>query len=129
MSTVNSIVIVGRLGQDPEIRATKNGMQVASFSVATDRYGRDVTDWHRVTCFAEQADFAAAYLRKGSLVAVLGRVEYTKKEKDGATVTYTDVIARSVQAIGGKAENPNVEQTETVPSGGPDMDPDSDLPF
>lgn len=124
MTGINKALIVGRLGQDPEVRQLPSGSAVASLSVATsERYtdkqtGEKVerTEWHRVTLFARLAEIAGEYLRKGSLVYIEGRLQTDKYEKDGSTRYTTKIIAQNLQMLGGKAaadddtEQPSAEQ-------------------
>lgn len=102
MSSVNNVVLVGRLGADPEYRAFNDG-GVANFSMATDRAPySDGTDWHRVSAFGKSGEFVGDYMKKGNLLAVQGRIQYRKTD-DGKF--YTDIIANRVQSLGSKAEN------------------------
>ena len=102
---MNSVVLIGRLTRDPEIRYTANTqMAVASFTVAIDRPvragGEKQTDFPRVTVFGKQAENCERFLAKGRLVGVQGRLQtgsYTNK--DGATVYTTDVVADRVEFL------------------------------
>lgn len=81
---MNTITIIGNVGQDPELRFTKSGKPVVKFSVADTR-GKDEskqTQWHRITAFDEQAENVAEQIRKGSRVVVIGRLQIDK---------YTDI--------------------------------------
>ena len=102
---MNSVVLIGRLTRDPELRYTSGTqMAVATFSVAIDRPVRagaeKQTDFPRVTVFGKQAENCEKYLKKGRLVGVQGRLQtgsYTNK--DGATVYTTDVVADRVEFL------------------------------
>ena len=102
---MNSVVLIGRLTRDPEIRYTANTqMAVATFTVAIDRPvragGEKQTDFPRVTVFGKQAENCERFLAKGRLVGVQGRLQtgsYTNK--DGATVYTTDVVADRVEFL------------------------------
>lgn len=107
--SINKVILVGRLGKDPETRGRDGGF--VAFSLATSRSWRDkssgerreVTQWHNVTVFNEQAaNFSKTYLKKSDLVYVEGELETRQYEKDGATHYATDVVVRpftgSVQA-------------------------------
>lgn len=98
---VNSIHLIGHLGQDPEVRHTPGGKEVCTISVAT-KYNQD-TSWHRVTLWGHSAKFAGEHLTKGSLVYVSGRMEYRKYQKDGVEKTSAEIIAHTLQALGGKS--------------------------
>ena len=99
---MNSVVLIGRLTRDPELRYTTSQMAVATFSLAIDRpvrAGKErETDFPRVTVFGKQAENCEKYLAKGRMAAVQGRLQtgsYTNK--DGATVYTTDVVADRVR--------------------------------
>jgi single-strand DNA-binding protein len=100
---VNKIILVGRLGIDPECRTTPQGKEVCRFRMATDSgFGESrKTEWHTVVCFDKQAQFCRNYMRKGSLVYVEGRMTYGSYEnKDGVKVNTAEVIANTVQSLG-----------------------------
>jgi len=113
MASVNKVILVGNLGRDPEVRRLSNGDPVVSFSVATteswkDKSSgerRDRTEWHNVVVFNEGlCKVAEGYLRKGSKVCVEGQLqtrEYTDKE--GVKKYATDIVADTVQFLGGAA--------------------------
>lgn len=103
--SVASVVIVGRVGRDPE---RKGEASPAKFSVATDRKvkGEKITDWHDVIVFGKQADFVMAYITKGREVAITGRLTVESWEaRDGSGKRSKHVIvADTVQGVGGKGE-------------------------
>ena len=101
---INKVFIFGNLTRDPELRALPSGMNVASFSVATNRVYKDrdgkkqeQTDFHNVVVFGRQADTINQYLKKGSSVFVEGRLQTRSWEKDGKKNYRTEVIADRVQ--------------------------------
>lgn len=101
---MNSVILIGRLTRDPEVRYTASQMAVASFTLAIDRPVRSgsekQTDFPRVTVFGKQAENCERYLQKGRLVAVQGRLQTgSYKNKDGVTVYTTDVVADRVQFL------------------------------
>ena len=106
MSGINKVIILGRLGQDPEARALPSGGSVTNISVATSESWKDKntgekkekTEWHRVTFFGKIAEVAAQYLKKGSQIYVEGALKTSKYEKDGQTHYSTDIV---VQGFGG----------------------------
>ena len=100
----NVIIITGRLGKDPEQVPTKSGTPMCKFSLATDDgYGDNKkTNWHRVKVFGKTAEHCMTYLTKGRMVQVVGRIEYDKYDKNGVTMYTADVIANTVEFIGGK---------------------------
>jgi single-strand DNA-binding protein len=102
--SVNSVVLIGRLTRDPDVRTTTSGKQVASFSIAVDRRfkGQDGTDvdFFRITAWGNSADFVGKYLGKGRLVAVEGRLQTSKyNDKDGNPRESVEVVAESVQGL------------------------------
>lgn len=102
---MNSVVLIGRLTRDPEVRYTASTqMAVASFTVAIDRPvragGEKQTDFPRVTVFGKQAENCEKYLAKGRLVGVQGRIQTgSYQNKDGVTVYTTDVVADRVEFL------------------------------
>ena len=89
---VNKVILVGRLGRDPEVKHLAGGKAVANFSIATDESFKDrdgerqkKTEWHNIVAWGATAESAGKYLRKGSLVYVEGALNTRKWEKDGQT--------------------------------------------
>ena len=112
MSSVNKVILVGRLGADPEIRYTQSGQPVGSLRVATsetwnDRDGnrQERTEWHSVTVWGKQAELCGQYLAKGRQVYLEGRLqmrEYTDRE--GVNRRAWDVVANQIVFLGGRGE-------------------------
>lgn len=107
---INKAIIVGNLGGDPEAKQTANGSAVTTLNVATTTSWKDnngnkqeKTEWHRVVMFNKLAEIAAQYLQKGSQVYIEGRISYRSYEQDGVTKYVTDIIAESMQMLGGKS--------------------------
>ena len=110
---VNKVILLGNLGNDPDIKYTQGGMAIATLSVATtfsrkDKDGnfQEKTEWHRVKLFGKTAEVAGEYLKKGRQVYIEGRIEYGSYEKDGVKHYTTDIIGEDMQMIGG---NPGSE--------------------
>lgn len=108
--TVNKVIILGRLGQDPEVRATASGTTVANLNVATNELGAkdqggqraEVTEWHRVVLFGKTAELAQQYLNKGSLVYLEGRLQTRKWQDQNGNDRYsTEIVANEMQFVGG----------------------------
>ncbi|AJQ96439.1 single-stranded DNA-binding protein [Gynuella sunshinyii] len=126
--TVNKVIILGRLGQDPDVRATAGGTQVVTLNVATNELGpknemgmrQDVTEWHRCVLFGRTAEIAAQYLRKGSQVYLEGRLQTRKwQDQNGQDRYTTEIVANEMQLMGGRD---NVDQSSSYPaSGNPNM--------
>lgn len=113
MSGVNKVIIVGRLGSDPELKSVGNGQQVARLSVATSEVWNDKngqkqerTEWHRVVVWGRQAENCAKHLSKGRQVYVEGRLQ-TRSWEDtntGKKAYATEVVANTVQFLGSQGE-------------------------
>lgn len=119
---VNKVILVGNLGQDPEIRYMPNGGAVANISLATSESWRDkqtgenreVTEWHRVVLFGKLAEVAGEYLRKGSLVYIEGQLRTRKWQDQSGQDKYSTEVAVNVggtlQMLGGRAQNSAQQQ-------------------
>lgn len=108
MAGVNKIIIVGNLGRDPEVRYSQGGMAICTFTVAVGErkkegeQWKEHTEWFRVKSFGKTAENAGQYLQKGKQVYVEGRLEQSKyKDKEGQERTSVDVIANTIQFLGG----------------------------
>ncbi len=118
MSSLNRVMIIGRLGRDPELRYTQSGTAVCSLNVATDesytdRDGNKVdrTEWHRVSVFQRQAENCANYLAKGSLVYVEGSLQTRKwQDQQGQDRYTTEIKADRVQFLDRKGDSQSGEQ-------------------
>lgn len=103
---MNKVLLIGRLTKDPDIRVSQNGMKVARYTMAVDRRGEDA-DFIPCIAFDKKAEFVEKYLRKGTKIAIVGRIQtgsYTNKE--GRTVYTTDIIVDEHEF----AESKKVEQ-------------------
>ena len=105
---VNKVILVGNLGNDPDVKYTQGGMAITTLSLATtsvrkDRDGnnQEKTEWHRVKLFGKLGEIAGEYLKKGRQVYIEGRIEYGSYEKDGVKQYTTDIIADEMQMLGG----------------------------
>ncbi|WP_256645408.1 single-stranded DNA-binding protein [Thermomonas paludicola] len=105
---VNKVILVGNLGNDPDVKYTQGGMAITTLSVATtsvrkDKDGQQIekTEWHRVKLFGKLGEIAGEYLKKGRQVYIEGRIEYGSYEKDGVKHYTTDIVADEMQMIGG----------------------------
>ena len=112
--TVNKVIILGRLGQDPDVRTTASGTQVVNLNVATNELGRadeqgnrqDLTEWHRIVLFGRTAEVAAQYLSKGSQVYIEGRLQTRKwQDQNGQDRYSTEIVGNEMQFIGGRGDN------------------------
>lgn len=101
--SVNKIILVGNVGQDPDIQETGNGTKVAHLSLATNRRTsgngdelQERADWHRLTMWNRLAQFTEDYVAKGDRIYVEGRLEYDSYERDGVTIPTADVNVREL---------------------------------
>jgi single-strand DNA-binding protein len=110
--SVNKVILVGRLGRDPETRYTGGGQAVANFSVATDETYKDRngerqkrTEWHKIVVWGKQAEIAQQYLKKGSLIFIEGRIQSREwQDKEGQKRTSFEIVATNFRMLGGRAE-------------------------
>ncbi|MCX7545167.1 single-stranded DNA-binding protein [Marinicella gelatinilytica] len=108
---INKVILVGNLGQDPEVRYTPAGAAVTTISVATteawnDKDGnkQERTEWHRVVFFSRLAEIAGEYLKKGSQVYIEGKLRTNKwQDKSGADRYTTEIMANEMQMLGGRS--------------------------
>jgi len=148
---VNKVILIGNLGNDPEVRYMPNGGAVANITVATSEQWKDKqtgepqerTEWHRVVLYRRLAEIAGEYLRKGSKVYIEGRLQTRKWQDQNGNDRYTtEIIANEMQMLdsrgGGSAsfnQQPPAQGQESgskpagsAPAGGLD-DFDDDIPF
>ena len=119
---VNKVILIGNLGQDPEVRYTPNGNAVASISIATDESYKDKNsgqlvpkvEWHKIVMFGKIAEVAGQYLRKGSKVYIEGKLQTRKwQNKEGRDVYTTEVVVDingSMQMLDSKPEGQQQSQ-------------------
>lgn len=144
MSGVNKVILLGRLGCDPEAKTLSSGNTVCRINLATSDVWKDKTgekqertEWHRVVVWGKLAEICGKFLRKGSKAYFEGRIQTREwEDKDGNKRFTTEIIATDVQFIGNKArdypQNPatyaqSQENPDFVPE--PDFDPSEELPF
>lgn len=132
---MNSVIIAGRLTDDPNVRETTQ-MKIASYTLAIERRkraenGERAADFISVKAFSQSADFAQNYLHKGMKIIVRGRIQTGKYQKqDGTTVYTTDVVADEQEFCEKKAENEqHAAETGRRPEPVPDAVDDPGLPF
>ena len=145
--TVNKVILIGRLGKDPDMRYTPSGTAVANFSLATnssfkdsDGNWNDKTEWHNIVTFGRTAEVAGEYLKKGKLVYIDGRLQTSSWEDQNGQKRYkTEIVASELQLIGsrgtgessGETAEPS-EQAEEAPVSEdtpPANEEEDDLPF
>ena len=131
---LNKVILIGRLGKDPEVRYMPNGEAVCNFSVATseawnDRNGQrqERTEWHNVTMYRRLAEIAGQYLKKGSQVYLEGKIQTRKYQgKDGIERTAYDIIANEMKMLGGSGNDG--QQARQVQNGTPPAPPKRQAP-
>ena len=104
---VNKVILVGTLGNDPDVRNGVANISVATNESWTDKQSgekKERTEWHRVTFFGRMAEIASEYLHKGSQVYIDGSLRTEKYEKDGVERHTTKIIANDMQMLGGRNE-------------------------
>jgi single-strand DNA-binding protein len=107
MSDLNRVLLIGRVGRDPEIRTTTDGMFVASFSIATgevwytkDKEKQEKTTWHNIVCFRKTAEFVEQYVHKGALVFIEGKIDIRDYDgKDGEKKRSFQIVAQTVNKL------------------------------
>ena len=110
--SVNKVILVGRLGRDPETRYTGGGQAVANFSVATDETFKDKsgerqkrTEWHKIVVWGKLAEIAQQYLKKGSLIFIEGRIQSREwQDKEGQKRTSFEIVASNFRMLGGRGD-------------------------
>ncbi|HBH10473.1 MAG TPA: single-stranded DNA-binding protein [Gammaproteobacteria bacterium] len=111
MGNLNKATLIGRLGNDPEVRYSSNGNAMCNFSIATNETWRDKdsgekqerTEWHRVVCYGRLAEVAGEYLTKGKEIYVEGRIQTRKwEDKEGIERYTTEIVTSNFQFLGGR---------------------------
>ena len=130
MGSLNKVVLIGRLGRDPEERTTSGGKCVSSFSLATDTYRgantEKLTEWHRVVVFGKIAEQCNRYLHKGRLVCVEGHLQTRAWEKSpGDKKYFTNIVASRVTFLD---SNSQLEDQQSSESEAPDHEEQA-IPF
>lgn len=133
---MNSITLIGNLGQDPVSRFTADNKKVTSFSIATKgrKAGADVTSWFRVSVWGERYDKMLAHVKKGSGLVVIGELQKpeTYVDKEGKTQIRVEVTASSIHFLPSKPQDSKIMELPSQKNTGTSDEPfveDSDLPF
>ena len=123
-NSLNKVMLIGRLGRDPELKSTASGSSVANFSIATDESWKDKegnrqekTEWHRIVAWTKLADICGQYLTKGKLVYIEGALQTRSwEDKEGNTRYVTEIKAFRMSMLGSKADG---EGTQAAPAPAP----------
>jgi len=136
---INKVILVGRLGADPEVRYTPDGAMVTTFRLATDEQWKDKsgertqrTEWHRVVAFRKLAEICGSYLSKGRLVYVEGRIQTRSwEDKEGQKRFTTEIVASNMQILDrGPSKDQQGGTDERTPTNAEmEQTPDDDVPF
>jgi single-strand DNA-binding protein len=142
--SVNKVILVGRLGRDPETRYTSGGQAVCNFTMATDESYRDRagerqkrTEWHRIVLWAKLAEISQQYLKKGMLVYIEGRIQTRQwDDREGNKRTTTEIVGNVMRMLTPRGEVP-AAAAEPEPTAGGAVDEsqagpeisDEDIPF
>ena len=150
MSSINKVIIVGRLGKDPETRYTTGGDAICNATVATSESWKDknsgekkeATEWHRVVFYRKLAEIAGQYLKKGSAVYIEGKLKTRKWQDKGGQDRYTtEIEATEMKMLGGRQDGDDAPrsspaapaskppQSRPAPSGSSFDDLDDSIPF
>ncbi len=116
---INKAILIGNVGQDPEVKHMPNGEAVANVTIATSESWKDKstgeqvdrTEWHRVVFFRRLAEVAGEYLKKGSKVYIEGKLKTTKWQKDGVDHYTTEIVANEMQMLDSKGQT-NTQSTQ-----------------
>ena len=140
--SVNKVILIGRLGKDPELKYTPGGQAVANFSLATNRtwkgsdgQRKESTTWHNIVVWGKQAETIKEYLSKGREIYIEGRIDNRSyDDKDGNKRYISEVVVENFRFIGSRGDMPTGDPTP-MPSGADAPVPDNgggddeDLPF
>jgi single-strand DNA-binding protein len=150
MSGVNKVILVGRLGKDPEVRNLENGATVANFTIATSESYKDrtsgekkeITEWHNIVLWRGLAEIAQKYLHKGDMIYIEGKLRTRSWEKEGVTRYTTEVVADNMTMLstrgsgsggsggGYSSGEPGRQSADRTPDFSPGSDSSTDdLPF
>ena len=140
MAGVNKVILVGRLGADPEVRYTNTGTPVANFNIATsssftDKSGErtERTEWHRIVAFGKLAEICGEYLAKGKQVYIEGRLQTRDwEDRDGNKRKTTEIVANTMQMLGSAGDQVRSSGSDLGSPPGdamPDINTEDDIPF
>ena len=148
MSGLNKVMLIGRLGSDPEVRYTQDGPAVANFSIATSESWKDKnsgqkvekTEWHKIVAWTRLAELCGEFLKKGKEVYIEGKLQTRSwEDKDGQKRYTTEIVANNVQFLGSRSDSDKPQGATGQMNDWPDENPadfregppvdDSGIPF
>jgi single-strand DNA-binding protein len=144
--SVNKVILVGRLGKDPELRYTPSGTAVATFSLATDESFKDRngdkqqrTEWHNIVIWRQLAEICGKYLHKGKQIYLEGKIQTRSYDRDGNKRYITEIVADQMQMLGSRGDSaagpsscsppPEPQQSQGNSFDEPAFNPDDEIPF
>jgi len=134
---VNKVILVGNVGNDPDVRYTANGQAVANLSIATSEVWKDKTtgekqertEWHRVVFFGKAAEIVRDYTKKGSKLFIEGALRTRKwEDKSGVERYTTEVVSSDLQMLDGRSSDQSMSEAPQMQNSANDM-MDDDIPF
>jgi single-strand DNA-binding protein len=134
--SVNKVILVGRLGKDPETRYTSGGQAVCHFSMATDESYKDKTgerqkrtEWHRITVWGKQAEIAQQYLKKGAQIYLEGSIRTSEwTDKEGQKKTSYEINASTFRMLGSRSDSMGGGMAHSAAAGAADFDAETPAP-
>ena len=133
MAGINKVILIGRLGNDPELRYTADGTAVINFRIATSdewtdkatNEKRERTEWHRIVAWRKLGEICGEYLSKGRQVYIEGKLQTRSWEKDGIIRFSTEIVASDVQFLGSRQKSNPIPKTQTSDV----VEQNDDIPF
>ena len=139
MAGINKVILVGRLGRDPEVRYTPSGATVANFSIATSDEWKDKetgqkqekTEWHRIVAWRRLGEICGEYLRKGKQVYIEGKLQTRSwEDRDGNKRYTTEIVAQTMQMLDAQTRDMRADPADPgFPVEEPITVPEDDIPF
>jgi single-strand DNA-binding protein len=137
MASVNKVILLGNVGQDPEIRYTTSGEPVANFSIATtdqwkDKNGekQERTEWHRIVAYKKMAEIIGQYVKKGDPIFIEGSIQSNKyKDKEGIERTAFQIRLETMRMLGSRGKSDTQQKPEYQQPSGNFDDFEDDIPY
>jgi len=137
---MNTLIVIGNLGQDPELKYTPSGTAVVNFSIAVNEHYKDKdgnkvqkTNWFRVNAFQRTAEIISEYCKKGSRIGITGQLQQRIwTDKDGGNHSVVEIRAREIELLSAREGNGNNGHVNPPPTNGSEFAPpldDDDIPF
>jgi single-strand DNA-binding protein len=122
MSSLNRVMLIGRLGADPEVRYTSGGSQVTNFTLATNEFWtgpdgkrEERTEWHRIVAFGKLAEICGKYLNKGKQIYIGGKIRTRSwEDREGAKRYVTEIVAQEMKMLGVSPQEERIADVEAL---------------